>query len=431
MANIKNKFTQPLSTEFSPKDLVVDIKNGHLYYKSNLGVHKLIGDNLGTITEAGVWQGGVSNVIYYEGGNVGIGTTTPGEALEVVGNISASNVEVPSGGKIIIDGDSSGAYLDSPAVNQIDISIGDAARANFTNNLFKTSTNNQLGDSIDDYTLIMGHITASGNINASGDIQGSMFISSGSDINEGGHLTLLPKIGGGYIWNVDNYQENLRLFTQGTEVAVRMLIEGATGHVGIGIQNPTSKLHVVDNSGTFGAEVSVVKFQNTSTDNYSSVMELHIGDASHPYSSANMEFIGFHNGAGTRIGRIHGNTGGEDGINIDDTPSDRRLKHDIKESTRLGIDKLMQLRMVDFRYTKAPEKVHTSIIAQECKEVYPDAISDYEEENKEKGLEWGDDGYQPMYVQSNKFIPLLLTAVQDQQKIIEKLEARIEKMENK
>ena len=93
MANIKNKYSSPLSTEFTPKDLVVDIKNGHLYYKSNLGVHKLIGDNLSTNTEAGVWQSGVSNVIYYEGGNVGIGTTTPGEALEVYGVISSSKVD--------------------------------------------------------------------------------------------------------------------------------------------------------------------------------------------------------------------------------------------------------------------------------------------------------------------------------------------------
>ena len=36
-----NKYKQPKYTEFSRKDLVVDIKNGHLYFKSNLGVHKV------------------------------------------------------------------------------------------------------------------------------------------------------------------------------------------------------------------------------------------------------------------------------------------------------------------------------------------------------------------------------------------------------
>ena len=39
---IFNKFKEPKATEFSKKDLVVDVKNGHLYYKSDIGVHKLI-----------------------------------------------------------------------------------------------------------------------------------------------------------------------------------------------------------------------------------------------------------------------------------------------------------------------------------------------------------------------------------------------------
>ena len=40
-SKIFNKFKEPKFAEFSRKDLVVDIKNGDLYYKSNLGVHKV------------------------------------------------------------------------------------------------------------------------------------------------------------------------------------------------------------------------------------------------------------------------------------------------------------------------------------------------------------------------------------------------------
>ena len=56
-SKIFNKFKEPKSTEFSKKDLVIDIKGGHLFYKSNLGVHKLVGDTIGTsIIESGdVW----------------------------------------------------------------------------------------------------------------------------------------------------------------------------------------------------------------------------------------------------------------------------------------------------------------------------------------------------------------------------------------
>ena len=49
MANkIKNKFTHPKSTEFTPKDLIIDVKNGHLYYKSNSTVYRVVGQSSST-----------------------------------------------------------------------------------------------------------------------------------------------------------------------------------------------------------------------------------------------------------------------------------------------------------------------------------------------------------------------------------------------
>tara|TARA_Y100001973_G_scaffold101173_1_gene163720 strand:+ start:1774 stop:2904 length:1131 start_codon:yes stop_codon:yes gene_type:complete len=44
MANkIKNKFSAPRVTEFGTKDMVVDVKNGRLYYKSNYAVYEVRG----------------------------------------------------------------------------------------------------------------------------------------------------------------------------------------------------------------------------------------------------------------------------------------------------------------------------------------------------------------------------------------------------
>jgi hypothetical protein len=40
---IKNKYAAPKATEFTPKDLVVDVKNGRLYYKSNYAVYEIRG----------------------------------------------------------------------------------------------------------------------------------------------------------------------------------------------------------------------------------------------------------------------------------------------------------------------------------------------------------------------------------------------------
>ena len=58
-SKIFNKFKEPKSTEFSKKDLVIDVKEGHLYYKSNIGVHKLVGDTVNTILNeggTGLWE---------------------------------------------------------------------------------------------------------------------------------------------------------------------------------------------------------------------------------------------------------------------------------------------------------------------------------------------------------------------------------------
>ena len=51
---IKNKFTAPKATEFTPKDIVVDVKNGRLYYKSNFAVFEVRGTIFSVTSTTGV-----------------------------------------------------------------------------------------------------------------------------------------------------------------------------------------------------------------------------------------------------------------------------------------------------------------------------------------------------------------------------------------
>ena len=89
-SKIFNKFKEPKFAEFSRRDLVVDIKNGDLYYKSNLGVHRVpsevSSDNFGTTPTAPITTG-LSN--FKQTGQRDGDSSITG-SLTLVGNLTAS-----------------------------------------------------------------------------------------------------------------------------------------------------------------------------------------------------------------------------------------------------------------------------------------------------------------------------------------------------
>lgn len=98
-------------------------------------------------------------------------------------------------------------------------------------------------------------------------------------------------------------------------------------------------------------------------------------------------------------------------------PSDIRLKENIEDTKIDGVDIIKNLRVRDFNLIRAPGIDITGFIAQEVEGVYAPAVSRNEEEDI-----WS--------VASAAFIMPLVKATQQQQTIIEQLEARIQKLEN-
>ena len=102
--------------------------------------------------------------------------------------------------------------------------------------------------------------------------------------------------------------------------------------------------------------------------------------------------------------------------------SDRRLKYVGKESTS-GLDKIRQLKVFNYTFKKDEKKTpHVGVIAQDLQKVFPDAVK--------KGV----DGFltirfEDMFFAMINAIKELDTKYQAQEKRIDELEARIEKLE--
>jgi hypothetical protein len=103
--------------------------------------------------------------------------------------------------------------------------------------------------------------------------------------------------------------------------------------------------------------------------------------------------------------------------------SDFKLKENIADSTP-KLDKLNQVRVVTFNMVGDSQK-QIGIIAQELEQIFPSLIierSDYDAEGNDLGTV-------TKSVKYSVFVPMLIKAMQEQQAIIEALEARVAALE--
>ena len=115
------------------------------------------------------------------------------------------------------------------------------------------------------------------------------------------------------------------------------------------------------------------------------------------------------------------------------TTSDLRNKRDIVPvtDTANSLEIVKGLEVIEFAYKSDTREVPERKIgfsAQQLLEVYPQPVSTFEEKNKENNLKPGDTGFKYHKVSEGALAPLLVSAIQEQQKLIEELRQEIDSL---
>jgi hypothetical protein len=103
--------------------------------------------------------------------------------------------------------------------------------------------------------------------------------------------------------------------------------------------------------------------------------------------------------------------------------SDVKVKENITDATP-KLDKLSQVRVVNYNLI-GDEKKHIGVIAQDLEQIFPSMVQD----TPDRDAEGNDLGTTTKSVKYSVFVPMLIKAMQEQQAIIEALEARITALE--
>ena len=205
-------------------------------------------------------------------------------------------------------------------------------------------------------------------------------------------------------------------------------------NVGIGTNQPNADLHVagtirVMDGGSYTggiiygtASTDGVEIVRTGPTSYLGIQRSSVGAnlylTKDMGTGAVMIYQNF-NRSNSTIGSISTPASGNS-INYN-TTSDIRLKENIK-ATQYSIADVMKIKVADYNYKSDNAKTTmTGFLAQDLYKIFPDAVTPGGANEKTD----------PWQVDYSKLTPLLVKAIQDQQTIIEKLEARLKALEER
>jgi hypothetical protein len=321
------------------------------------GTNTITAGNLGT--NIGLWTAGGSNV-FYNGGNVGIGTSTPGFPLNFPSMVGDKISLYGQSGSHYGIGIQAGVLQIHNDTSSSAICFGYGSSANFTESMrvngngnvgIGTITPNALLEVngnvlLDKNATIGGTATISGNTSMSG----TATIAGNTTINNSATIT-----GGVTMESSATIYDNVTMESSASVYGNETVYENLTvpyGYVGIGTFSPGFPLEVDGWNGTNCPAGYWYAFVPNSTGFAGGSHTLAIGIDSKYGILSEYEMV---------------------------VTSDRRIKTDfVKSDSKLDLLKLNQLKVTDFNYI---DKVHygdkhkKGLIAQEVEEVFPIAVT--------------------------------------------------------
>ena len=172
---IKIKYRDPKATDFGTNDIVINVKEGSLFYKtSNNNLYKIQGDNIATTVD--------ESTAYYSSSLQVLEHITSSGNISSSGDVFGNNLRVDSYIHFKDFDDQGTTYTTQLIARDDNINVwngGFAVGQYADGNAPKTGNGNL---SVKQNAIIEGNLTSSGNISSSGNITASAFQGEGSGI---------------------------------------------------------------------------------------------------------------------------------------------------------------------------------------------------------------------------------------------------------
>jgi hypothetical protein len=377
------------------------------------------------IPSAGIDAGGVAPSNLSTGGpswdtsgNVGIGTSSPAASLSVVKQTTALSGT----------GNSYGLYMypTSSGLTYIDAITGSTGNTSLGFRTYNNGTYNEM------------RLDASGNL------------SVGTTTNLGDRLRLKASntTGSsvyGYLNCTNEVDSDFYVYVSGTAATDKRAIIGPSTNTALAFQTNSTERARIDSSGNllvgttgqYNAERIGARAVSTSANCFSGYNPNN-GQSGTNYYSASVTAAGtgwYHlicqagNGTGVTTNNliIYGNGNIQNTNNSYGSLSDSKLKENVVDATP-KLDKLMQVRVVNYNL-KGEEGYEThkqiGVIAQELEQIFPGMV----EETADKDVKGEDLGTTTKSVKYSVFVPMIIKALQEQQQMIETLQAKVAALE--